>query len=309
MHVRNAARSRAWSRRARDLHGLRPAPPRRRGPHRARRWRSGARCSRGFRWATRPGRCPAAYDDGEMLLDATLQQGLEGVVSKRRGSRYRFDAAQRGLAQVRPPPPRLVRRRRLAPAGRARPTGWRRCSSASMTPDGLLYRGRVGSGIAGATSSPAARPDGTAGGRGVSPFADEVPRVDAAGTFWVEPRGRGRRRHPRPGLRAAAPAVVPGRPRRPLARGPADPPDVLLLRSAPPTTPRGPRDEETAAVDGGGDARGHWPARADRRRSRGPAGRRRPPRRRTRRAPRRHHAGRHRRPHPRRAAPGSRCGG
>ena len=35
---------------------------------------------------------PAAYDDGAMLFDATLQQGLEGVVSKRRGSRYRFDA-------------------------------------------------------------------------------------------------------------------------------------------------------------------------------------------------------------------------
>ena len=56
-----------------------------------------------------------------------------------------------------------------------------------MTPDGLAYRGRVGSGIAGARAralqdllEPLTRSD--------SPFADEVPRVDAAGTTWVEPR-------------------------------------------------------------------------------------------------------------------------
>ncbi|MFC6341030.1 DNA ligase, partial [Nocardioides hankookensis] len=32
---------------------------------------------------------PAPYDDGAMLFDATLQQGLEGIVSKRRASTYR----------------------------------------------------------------------------------------------------------------------------------------------------------------------------------------------------------------------------
>src|SRR4051794_7478480 len=31
---------------------------------------------------------PATYDDGEMLLEATAQQGLEGIVSKKRSSRY-----------------------------------------------------------------------------------------------------------------------------------------------------------------------------------------------------------------------------
>src|SRR5687767_245511 len=35
---------------------------------------------------------PAAYDDGTMLFDATLQQGLEGIVSKRLSSRYTFGA-------------------------------------------------------------------------------------------------------------------------------------------------------------------------------------------------------------------------
>src|SRR6476659_9799731 len=33
---------------------------------------------------------PASYDDGGMLFEATLQQGLEGIVSKRRDSRYDF---------------------------------------------------------------------------------------------------------------------------------------------------------------------------------------------------------------------------
>ena len=100
---------------------------------------------------------PAAYDDGDMLFDATLQQGLEGVVSKRRGSRYRFDAAQRATGAS---SPTATAARSSSAAGarrRARRTGWPRCSSASRPPDGLLYRGRVGSGIAGATSARLAR--------------------------------------------------------------------------------------------------------------------------------------------------------
>jgi bifunctional non-homologous end joining protein LigD len=49
-----------------------------------------------------------------------------------------------------------------------------------------MYRGRVGSGIAGATSrmlQELLEPLHTA----TSPFGDEVPRVDAQGTTWVEP--------------------------------------------------------------------------------------------------------------------------
>jgi bifunctional non-homologous end joining protein LigD len=129
---------------------------------------------------------PAAYDDGDMLFDATLQQGLEGVVSKRRTSRYRFDQRSEDWRK-------LAHRHR----GSFVVGGWRpqvgtpdRLAAllvGEMTPDGLLYRGRVGSGIAGATSRRLAAllaPLAT----DASPFADEVPRVDAAGTFWVEPR-------------------------------------------------------------------------------------------------------------------------
>lgn len=129
---------------------------------------------------------PAAYDDGDMLFDATLQQGLEGVVSKRRTSRYRFDRRSEDWLK-------LAHRHR----GSFVVGGWRPQVGTSdrlaallvgeQTPDGLLYRGRVGSGIAGATSTRLARllePYAI----DASPFADEVPRVDAAGTFWVEPR-------------------------------------------------------------------------------------------------------------------------
>jgi bifunctional non-homologous end joining protein LigD len=129
---------------------------------------------------------PAAYDDGDMLFDATLQQGLEGVVSKRRTSRYRFDQRSEDWRK-------LAHRHR----GSFVVGGWRpqvgtpdRLAAllvGEMTPDGLRYRGRVGSGIAGATSSRLAALLAPLAAD-ASPFADEVPRVDAAGTFWVEPR-------------------------------------------------------------------------------------------------------------------------
>lgn len=129
---------------------------------------------------------PAAYDDGDMLFDATLQQGLEGVVSKRRTSLYRFDRRSEDWRKL------AHRHRGSFVVGGWRPQVGTPDRLAALlvgepTPDGLLYRGRVGSGIAGATSTRLAAllaPLTT----DASPFADEVPRVDAAGTFWVEPR-------------------------------------------------------------------------------------------------------------------------
>ncbi|MCW2853350.1 MAG: dependent ligase [Nocardioides sp.] len=129
---------------------------------------------------------PAAYDDGGMLYDATRQQGLEGVVSKRLSSRYTFDTRTSHWLK-------FAHRQRLSYVV----GGWRPQEGTSdrlaavlvgeQTPDGLLYRGRVGSGIGGKVGTmlaellaPLARAD--------SPFADEVPRVDARGTHWVEPR-------------------------------------------------------------------------------------------------------------------------
>jgi len=128
---------------------------------------------------------PPWYDDGAMLLEATEQQGLEGVVSKRRSSRY--DVGVRSQNWLKFP----HRRRASWVVG-----GWRlETDSGSRlgallvgepTPDGLRYRGRVGSGIAGKVG-PMLRELLDPLGRADSPFVDEVPRLDALGTRWVDP--------------------------------------------------------------------------------------------------------------------------
>ena len=132
-----------------------------------------------------PWQVPAAYDDGVMLHDATFQQGLEGIVSKRRSSTYRFGERSKAWLKF------AHRHRASYVVGGWRPQEGTSDRLAALlvgepTPEGLLYRGRVGSGISGRTSTmladllaPHSRVD--------SPFDDEVPRVDARGTFWVDP--------------------------------------------------------------------------------------------------------------------------
>ncbi len=128
---------------------------------------------------------PGVYDDGPMLMQATFEQGLEGVVSKELASRYEFGVRSRHWLKF------PHRRRSSWVIG-----GWRLETDSTNrlgavlvgepTADGLVFRGRVGSGITGRTAmllkellEPLARP--------TSPFADEVPRIDALGTRWVEP--------------------------------------------------------------------------------------------------------------------------
>ncbi len=128
---------------------------------------------------------PPAYDDGPMLLEATAQQGLEGIVSKRLDSTYR-------PGERTPHWLKFPHRHRLSyVVGGWRPQEGTRDRLAALlvgepTPGGLVYRGRVGSGIAAWQSRLLA--DAVAGlARADSPFADEVPLIDAAGTTWVEP--------------------------------------------------------------------------------------------------------------------------
>ncbi len=128
---------------------------------------------------------PPVYDDGEMLMDATKSQGLEGVLSKRRSSTYQ--AGRRSKDWLKFP---------------HRPTlsyvvgGWRHETDSDSRlgavlvgapgPSGLSYRGRVGSGITGKAAQrllEVLEPLETER----SPFCDEVPRVDALGTVWVRP--------------------------------------------------------------------------------------------------------------------------
>ena len=128
---------------------------------------------------------PPEYDDGAMLFEATLQQGLEGVVSKRRSSTYRFGERTRHWQK-------LAHRHRLSyVVGGWRPQEGSTDRLAALlvgepTPEGLVYRGRVGSGI-GPKQSAALTTLGAGLGRADSPFVDEVPRMDAQGTHWLQP--------------------------------------------------------------------------------------------------------------------------
>ena len=133
---------------------------------------------------------PEVHDDGEVLLAVTAEQGLEGVVSKRRASRY--------LTGRRSPDWRKVAHRRTysVVVGGWRPEVGSGASSAKRLgavlvglPDGeggWRYAGRVGSGLAGSAGVALLRRL-RAHERDASPFADEVPRIDASGTTWVEP--------------------------------------------------------------------------------------------------------------------------
>jgi bifunctional non-homologous end joining protein LigD len=129
---------------------------------------------------------PQVYDDGQMLFEATLQQGLEGVVSKRLSSRYTFDSRSPHWRKI------AHRHRFSYVIGGWRPQEGTSNRIAALlvgepTPQGLLYRGRVGSGIGGTAARLLAEVLGGSE-RDRSPFDDEVPRVDSIGTHWVEPR-------------------------------------------------------------------------------------------------------------------------
>jgi bifunctional non-homologous end joining protein LigD len=128
---------------------------------------------------------PPTYDDGPMLCAATAQQGLEGVVSKRRSSTYHVGRRTTDWLKF---PNRLT--------GSYVVGGWRLETGSETrlgallvgqpTPEGLSYRGRVGSGIAGRLGQQLLEVLGPLRADS-SPFCDEVPRVDAVGTTWVRP--------------------------------------------------------------------------------------------------------------------------
>lgn len=128
---------------------------------------------------------PPTYADGEALLEAAEAQGLEGIVSKKVGSRY--VPGRRSTDWLKFP---------IRPTGSFVVGGYRfETGSASRlgavlvgepTADGLVFRGRVGSGIAGR----AGQRLGELLGELVvpaSPFAAELPRADRDGTVWTEP--------------------------------------------------------------------------------------------------------------------------
>lgn len=129
---------------------------------------------------------PPSYADGAALAGATREQGLEGVVSKRLGSRYQPGRRSRDWVKA------AHRVTATVVVGGWRPQTGTRGRLASLlvgVPDGrggLLFLGRVGSGISGAVAddlATALKPLA----RSSSAFVDPVDRLDAVGATWVEP--------------------------------------------------------------------------------------------------------------------------
>jgi len=125
------------------------------------------------------------YDDGEALQTATREQGLEGVVSKRLSSRYmpgrrssdwlKFPHRASMSVVVGGWRPEVDSNHRLGAVLVGRPTS-----------RGLVYLGRVGSGLAGKEQKRVL--DALQGLEiGAPPFADDVPKIDALGARWVRP--------------------------------------------------------------------------------------------------------------------------
>jgi bifunctional non-homologous end joining protein LigD len=127
----------------------------------------------------------SVHADGESLLEAVRAQGLEGIISKRRDSRYRPGVRSRDWLKfpIRPNGSFVV-------GGYRHETGTDRRIGALLVgepgPAGLVFRGRVGSGVAGRAGTRLLEMLAPLQ-RASSPFAGELPRADVEGTFWVEP--------------------------------------------------------------------------------------------------------------------------
>ncbi|GLY27134.1 hypothetical protein Kisp02_04990 [Kineosporia sp. NBRC 101731] len=127
------------------------------------------------------------YDDVGILLHATLEQGLEGVVAKRRGSDYRPGVRSSDWRKL------AHRRVQSVIVG-----GWRPEVNARNPVGGLLigipyqgqlrFAGRMGSGLTAPGVQADLRRLLTPLQLEKSPFDDPVPRADAKGATWTQPR-------------------------------------------------------------------------------------------------------------------------
>ncbi len=129
---------------------------------------------------------PPSFSDGTGLVAATRAQGLEGVVAKRRDSRYLPGRRSPAWLKV-----KHQRRASVVVAGWKPGVGGRSGRIGSLLlgvqgPAGLEYAGHVGTGF---TDAELARLAAllTPLQRGDAPFATPVPRLHAKDAVWVEP--------------------------------------------------------------------------------------------------------------------------
>nr|WP_269328591.1 non-homologous end-joining DNA ligase [Kineosporia babensis] len=127
------------------------------------------------------------YEDVDVLLEATLEQGLEGVVAKRRSSVYRPGARSSDWRKL------AHRRVQSVVIGGWRPEVNDRNQIGALligvwsAPGVLRFAGRMGSGLTAAGPQASLRRLLKPLERDKPPFSEEVPRADARGTTWVEP--------------------------------------------------------------------------------------------------------------------------
>jgi bifunctional non-homologous end joining protein LigD len=128
------------------------------------------------------------YEDVDVLLAATQEQGLEGVVAKRRSSVYRPGARSSDWRKL------AHRRVQSVVIGGWRPEVNDRNQIGALligvwsSPGQLRFAGRMGSGLTAAGPQADLRRLLTPLKLDASPFDDAVPRLDAKGATWVEPR-------------------------------------------------------------------------------------------------------------------------
>lgn len=128
---------------------------------------------------------PPTYEDGETLLTAAKQNGLEGVVSKRVDSAYRPGRRSRDWLKF----PLRTTGSWVIGGYRYENGSTHRLGAVLLGQPGergLEFRGRTGAGLSGRvgarlleTLAPLQQD--------ASPFADAVPTEDAAGAVWVRP--------------------------------------------------------------------------------------------------------------------------
>lgn len=127
------------------------------------------------------------YTDGPALLDATREQGLEGVLAKRRDSIYRPGRRSPAWVKV------AHRRTQACVIG-----GWRQEKTNPRIGSLLLgvyddagklrFAGRTGAGPGGEPTQRVLRAELTPLAREASPFDEPPPRPERVGVNWCEPR-------------------------------------------------------------------------------------------------------------------------
>jgi len=128
---------------------------------------------------------PATYEDGQTLMEAAEAQRLEGIVSKRWSSPYHPGRRSRDWLKfpIRPTASYVIGGFRFETDSDHRLGA---VLVGEPTSEGLVFRGRVGSGIAGRAGQRLGdqlRPLV----RDTSPFSAVLPKIDRVGTVWVEP--------------------------------------------------------------------------------------------------------------------------